>query len=600
MAEYTRTDADALRLVTECFKRSSRTLASRMDAYTSRYRSYRGVLEMVDNEWESQLSPPYSFQIVETIFSMIAAEHPRDRVIPMGAKDVNGAKAIEQLMKIQRAKDNFVEKYAQWVKQGLVLGASPAKYAWAYQHDNYRRRRWVPDGIGGYNEVRQTEPVTYMSQPSFIPHDLSDFFYDPSASRIRDCSFCIFRYWVTPDSLRQDARGEDGTEGIYSKEAVEEAAKGGSGTYSASGATGSMNDDYIKRDRRGLIELWEYWDRDSLIVLASRKYVLRNQPHPYAHRRLPCVMATPVPDLYSMEGLSEVDLIADIQSAIWSLLNQRLDNTRLISNGIIMVRDTIDDVEKLVFSPRAIWPVSDPAEVQMWTPNHNITESSLEAERQLKEDLMSLTAAIPYLAGASPDLVDQQTATGMNILSNNAMNRVLAKRQRFFDALAEGGRQEIDLNQEFWRGPIEIQTLDPQTNQWTFPTVTAQDIVCDCDYDIEETTESLNRQERRAEAILFFEKMLEAFPALQASGMALNFEPIFEKLGDAFDIKDIQRYIKPLPPPQMMPGPQPGQMLVGPDGQPVAEGGPPGGLPAPAGNGAAAPPAGGFASLIGG
>lgn len=599
-AEYTLSDEDAFQLVRDCFKRASRSHSQRMDAYTSRYRSYRGILEAVHNEWESQLSPPYSFQIVETIFSMIAAEHPRDRVMPMSAQDVTGARANEKLLRIQRGKDNFVEKYAYWVKQGLVLGASPAKYSWAYEHDNYRKRRWIPDGVGGYNEVRQTEPVTYMSQPTFTPHDLSDFFWDPSASRIRDCSYVIARYWVSPESLKQDAAGQDGTPGIYKQKAVDECTKGGPSSYGSGGSTGGIQDAFIQRDRRGLIELWEFWSAQNLIVVADRKHVLRNQAHPYAHRRLPFVMATPVPDLYSMEGLSEVDLIMDIQSAIWSLLNQRLDNTRLISNGIIMVRDTIDDVEKLVFSPRAIWPVSDPAEVQMWTPNHNITESSLEAERSLKEDLMSLTAAIPYLAGASPDLVDQQTATGMNILSNNAMNRVLAKRQRFFDALTEGGRQQIDLNQEFWRGPIQIQTLDPATNEWTFPTITAQDIVCDCDYDIEETTESLNRQERRGEAILFFEKMLEAFPALQASGMALNFEPILEKLGDAFDIQDIQRYIKVLPPPQMMPAPPPGQMMVGPDGQPVAEGGPPGGLPPAAGNGAAAPPASGFKGLIGG
>lgn len=600
-AEYTLDDKDALQLVMGCFKKASRGLATRQSAYTSRYRSYRGILEMVDNQWESQLSPPYSFQIVETIFSLIGAEHPRDRVIPMGAKDVVGAQANEKLLRIQRAKDNFNEKYAYWVRQGLVLGASPAKISWDYEHDQARRRRWIPDLAGGYREVQQTEPVTYMSQPTFTPHDLSDFFYDPSASRMREAGFAIARYWVSVDSLKASAKGENGTPGIYAQKAVDEVVKAGSGSYGAKGATGSMQDDFIKRDRRDLVELLEYWSADNLIVVANRATVLRNQAHPYANRRLPFVLATPVPDLYSMEGLSEVDLIADLQAAIWGLLNQRMDNVRLISNGIIMVRDTIDDVEKLVFSPRAIWPVSDPAEVQMWTPNHNITESSLEAERSLKEDLMSITAAIPYLAGASPDLVDQNTATGMNILSNNAMNRVLAKRQRYFDALGECGRMEIDLNQEFFRGPIEIQTLDPATNEWTFPTITAQDIVCDCDYDIEETTESLNRQERRQEALLLFNTLLTAMPALQASGMALNFEPIMEKLGDAFDVVDIQRWIKQLPPPQVMPGPAPGQVMVGPDGQPIADGPPPGGgLPPSPGNSSTGGPGAGLLSLIGG
>lgn len=543
-------DADALKLVLDCLKRSERTQGKRQDAYKDRYRAYRGILEIKDNEWESQLSPPYAFQIIETVYSMISAEHPRSRVIPAGEKDIDGARAIEKLLGLQRAKDDFNQKYAMWVKQGLIMGASPAKISWAYDHGERKKRRFIPTADGRFQEVIQSEPVTFMSQPTFEPLDISDFFYDPSVSRIKEASYAIGRFWVTYESLKDDPNFKN----------VDQLKQPSDGAK-----TRDMQDAFIQRDRAGLIEMLEFWTRDRLIVVANRRVVIRDEDSPYTHGKLPFVMATPVPDIYSMEGLSEVDLIMDVQAAIWSFLNQRLDNTRLISNGIVMVRDTIDDVEKLVFSPRAIWAVADPAEVQMWTPNHNITQSSLEAEQSLKEDLMSISAAIPVLAGASPDLIDQKTATGMNILSNNAMNRVLAKRQAFFDSLREVGLQEIDLNQQLWRGPIEIPVIDGRSNEWSFQTISAQQIVCDCDYDIEETTESLNRQERRQESLLLFQTFVAAAPALQMWGVALDPLPMLESLGDSFDIKNIDQWIKPAP------------MQIGPDGQPL----PPGAAPPP-------------------
>jgi hypothetical protein len=567
-------DTDALNLVLSCMRKSEKHQAKRQQAYKDRYRAYRGILEMKDNEWESQLSPPYAFQIIETVYSMINAEHPRDRVIPASEADIDGARAIEKLLHLQRNKDNFNEKYAFFVKQGLVMGASPAKVSWAYEDGTRQMRRFIPLPDGRYQEVVQTEPVVEMSQPTFTPLDISDFFYDPSVSRIKEASYAVGRFWVTYESLLADAAPKGNFKNLDQLDRP---------------AMRSQVRD-IQRDRSGLVEMLEFWTRDRLIVIANRRVVIRDEANPYTHGKLPFVMATPVPDLYSMEGLSEVDLIMDLQAAIWSFLNQRLDNTRLISNGIVMVRDTIDDVEKLVFSPRAIWPVSDPAEVQMWTPNHNITASSLEAEQSLKEDLMSISAAIPVLAGASPDLIDQSTATGMNILSNNAMNRVLAKRQSYFDSLVECGRQEIQLNQQLWRGPISIPVIDGRNNEWSFNTISAQQIVCDCDYEIEETTESLNRQERRQEALLLLNTFVTAAPALMQWGVSLNPLPLLETVGDAFDIKNIEAWVKPapmMPPPGAAPpGAPPGQTPPGlpgmePPGPPplMPPPGPPGMLP---------------------
>jgi len=558
-ATLSQEDQDAVELVKRCFAHSNQNGERRRQGYIDRYRAYRGILEVAEDQWQSQLSPPYIFQIIETVYSMIASEHPRSSVLPTGEKDIAGALALEKLLPIHRRNDNFDPKYAQWVKQALVLGVSPAKIGWVSLNAIQKRREY-DEVTGKMNVVEQEEVV--KDQDTFTPVDASDFFWDPSASRLDEARYCIFQWWVTLDSLKRDPNYKN-------LDMLKDAPRG----Y---GGASPMKDEAIKRDKNKLIQVLEYWDREKLICIANGSVPIRQEPHPFWHRKLPGVICTPVPDLYSIEGLSEVELIMDIQSAIWTFLNQRLDNTRLISNAIVMIRDTMDDPDKLVFEPGAIWPVRDPNEVMMWTPNQNITEASLQAEGELKSDLLNLTAAIQYLGGASPEEMQNNTATGVNIMSNNAMNRVLTKRQRVFDALGEYGDQAIALIQQLWRGPIDIRLPGlTQDVPFKFEKIHAQQILCDCCYAIEEATESMNRQERRDEALQFVNILGALVQPAQMSGVAINLQPAIEKFLDAYDVKNPEAYVSPM-------GTGLGQLAPG---EPNLNGNaqPGGGTPAPAG-----------------
>jgi len=562
VAELTKEQERIVSHVKGCFDHANKNGERRQQSYIDRYRAFRGVLELADDTWHSNLSPPYIFQIIEMVYSMICSEHPRDTVMPMGVKDMAGAEALNELLPIQRRHDNFDEKYAQWVKQSLVLGVSPAKIGWASERRLMTRR--VYNEITGELETVEEE-LTVKDQPTFSYIDASDFFWDPSASRMDEARYVIARWWVTLDSLKRDPNYEN-------LDLLKDAPRG----Y---GGASAMKDETIRRDKEKLVEVLEYWDADRLIVLANRSVPIRHEANPLWHGKLPFIVATPVPDLYSMEGMSEVELIMDIQAAIWTFLNQRLDNVRLISNAIVMIRDTMDDPEKLIFEPGAIWPVRDPQEVMLWTPNQDITKSSLEAEAELKSDLLNLTAAMQYLGGASPDEMQNNTATGINIMSNNAMNRVLTKRQRIFDSLKDKGYQEIGLNQQLWQGPIEIRLpgLSKEV-PWDFKEVHVQDILCDYSYEIEEATESMNRQERRTEAMQLVQVIAPLVELGMQTGVLINIQPLVERLLESFDIKNTEMYVGPMPAPV-----DPNAMLAAPPGA----GTPPNGGPPPGSNGLA-------------
>lgn len=514
-----------------CYRRATKHYEKRKKCYIDRYRAYRGVLEKAEDVWNSQLSPPYIFQIIETIYAMIAGEPPRDRIMPIGSKDVLGAEALEQLLREQRRNDNFNATYAQWIKQALVLGHSPMKTGWESQRARVRRREYDRD-TGEMRVVDQVETIRDQSICTMVPAE--DFFWDPSASRLVDSPFAIAQWWIPLDSLKADP--------LYSNiEMLKDQPRGFAGSE-------PMKDDAITRDRDNLVQVLEYWDRERLICVANGAVPIRIEENPFWHGRLPFSVCAPVPDLYSLEGISEVELIKDVQAAIWSFLNQRLDNVRLISNAIIMIRDTIDDPDKIDFAPGAVWPVRDPGEVALWTPNQNITEASLAAEAELKSDLLNLTAAVQYLGGAAPEEMQNNTATGINIMSNNAMNRVLAKRQRCFDSLAEISDMQIANIQQLWQGPTEIRLPGSSTEiEFDFKRVHAQDILCNCSYWVEEASESMNRQERRSDALALVQILTPLLPVAAQMGTVINPRMLVEKVLDAYDIKNEEAWFTPVP-----------------------------------------------------
>jgi hypothetical protein len=541
---------------------------ARVERYCKRYRAYRGVLEVQNDRWESQLHPPYALQIIEVLASNCIDEHSRARVLPTGPETVKGAKATEKLLAMQRRRDRFDEKNVPFVKQALIMGNSPGKVSWDYDYGPLTKRTFTPTIGGGYTMGEETVSVKRCDQPTFDPIPVEDFMWDPSASRFDQCAFVCYRSFATISHLRMMEAA-----GVY--HSIDDLTETGGGKQDA------LTDTYIQRDRKNRVEIIEYWTRDRLIVMANRQVVIRDEPNPFWHGKLPFVLATPNVDLYSLEGLSDVDLVLDLQAAQWDLLNQTIDNTHLINNAIIMMRDTVDDPDEFKFAPGEKWLVSDPAEVMMWTPNHNVTTTALEMMQRLGQDIQDVTGAIPYLSGAGEGTVDQNTATGISVIQNMASRRIGLKRNMIGYAHCEIGIQQIALNQQFLSVPERIRI--EHEDGYQFEVISPQDIQGQLDYEIENANESLNRQQARAEATQLFQAFVNpaTFQVFQMAGKTYDPVPFGERLCDAYDIKNTSEIFGVMPPPMLMAGaPTPGSGGVPPGpGQPAPA--PPIGQPGP-------------------
>jgi hypothetical protein len=315
--------------------------------------------------------------------------------------------------------------------------------------------------------------------------------------------------------------------------------------------------------------------------------VLRDDPNPFWHGELPFVVAVTIPELYTLDGISEVETILDIVKALTRSLNQRLDNADMVNNGMFFYNPANVNpktLAKTVFKPRALVPRQMQGDIEQVQTNTNIIDSALKSDESLKGDLRDIPGASAYLSGASETgQIDQRTATGISIIQNMAQKRLVAKVNQLSHAYKRKGRQEIALVQQFTTGPEYVRIDTKDGPDWQL--YTPDDVRGDYEYEIEDAQENLNKQQRRQEATDKLQTCI--LVAQQAVALGQDFRvPLREPFTDyleAWDVDDPEKYIQdaPPPPPPMLgaPGSLPGLALGAPSpGQP-ATGSPPAGMP---------------------
>lgn len=541
-----------------------------------RYNAYRGILEKRSDaaQWTSKLHPPYILQVVETTVANIVDPNPRMRVRPRPKsldserlqQHLDGAKTLERLLFYEFDVDHFAEKQRPYVLQGLITGLSVGKCYWhsregkikslgtrhAPIHDVYG----VP--IGAYSYLEEQEDSGYLhDDPCFEVIDARDFLWHEAAVSVERSPFLIHRTWPTFDELKELER-----EGLYKN--VEGLRETRDFQDELSDRELELHESDRTKDRIELIEYWRKSDQ-RVITVANRSVLLSDRPWPFWHKEYPFVVTSSLPDLFRIPGISQVELLAELQEMLWTLSNQRIDNLSLINNAIILIRSDVDNPDDFEFAPGEKWMVEDPAQVTMWTPNPMSAEVSLSAEALIKGDIQNITGGMPFASGTESQTVDQKTATGVSIVASLAQRLLAAKKQHYMWAWKRVGEQFISLLQQFMRDPRLIEIIGSDGMR-KFEEVSPEQVQGRYDVVIEPMTESLMRQERRAEAQAKLQVAIAAAPIMQAVGQPLNLKAFAEDYLEAFDVLDKERYFATAQP--ALPGGQPGSNQFAPPGQP--------------------------------
>lgn len=533
----------------------------RVRDYDRRYRAYRGVIDRDKNRWNHQVCPPYIFQVIETMESGLVDDATVTKVYPSQPGSEAGAEALEKLLRQQQDKGNYDEQKGAFTKTALIYGVAFGKIRWRETRESVTRNVWLngPDNP----PEEQTEVEVTFDQPEFLNCDPKEIFWDPHATSVDDAQYIAHRYYVTRDWIKtMGAPGPDNPDEepplwMNTQELLDSQPLTDGGLDAES--TRNAIPHQTQASKQGLYEIIEIWENDHLTVVGNRCILLQDGPNPFWHNTKPFVVGLTLTDLSRLEGQSEVEVLIDLQNCLWDFLNQTLDNAELANNAIVMMSSDVEDPDAYPFFPGARWFVDRQDEVQMWTPNSNVLSASQGIQDDLKGDLQSIAAALPYLSGAASETVDQTTATGISIISNMAQRRILRKKALLNYAYKRAGRQWIALNQQFMTEPLAIRIDGPQGS--SFRTVSPYEIQGQYDYYVESMVESLDRQQKRQEALDLLNTMATVAPALPIfAQVGLNAKAFIEKLLSSFDIMNpddffqaIQQQAAPALPQPFMP-----------------------------------------------
>ena len=579
--------ADAVQLVTkavtDCERRYHDAFVERVER---RYDAYRALTEQAasdaesDEDWHSNVTTPYVLHTCEGMLATMLEPSPKFEVKPRPlpeegmdeiAARLEVSKVLEDTLAYALERDAFASKQREFMQQDLIAGITVMKDYWVTEKRKVTKLRRddvvVYDHLGteidrvqNYEQDVQ-EDVLVKDDAASEVWDVRDFFWPSQAPSVEKAEYLICRSWMSFSALKRMEK-----DGYYKD--VDKLKETRSGSAPSTSTDREQKLRGVDRTQN-LIEVLEYWTPERKICVGNRTVLLDDKPNPFWNGRLPFVVCSSMPDAFQIPGISVVEALAQLQEMLWTLQNQRLDVLRMLANLITLIRSDVDDPDAFEWAPNAQWFVEDTGQVTTLPVDPGAATITLEAEGLLKGDLQNIMGGLPYASGADQQTIDQQTATGVSIITSIAQRIIQARKQHYLWAYAKLGKHFLQLYQQFLRDD-RIVKITGQGGESVWSSVSPLDVQGDFDVTIDVTSDSLLRQERRAEANSLLQAMAATAQIAAISGAPINMRPPIENLLDAFDIADKDKYFLPPTPPGGM----------GPPGAP------PPGAQAPAANGA--------------
>jgi len=228
-------------------------------------------------------------------------------------------------------------------------------------------------------------------------------------------------------------------------------------------------------------EILEMWDAAGhLTVLAAGEVVIRDQPNPFWHGRIPFVRLLDSPVPHEFYGKGEIEPVLKLQYALDTVQNQLIDYKTQVLNRMWNVTGDIDEAE-LVFRPNGVihgsqFDTAAPLEVQ------DISGTGVQELQALKEDIQQALGLYDYAKGGEGGA--NKTATGIGLVQEAANARFNHKIQLFEEFMREVGTFVKDLYQQFLTSEKQVMVDGPKGSRVPVRILPAQiagdyDAVCE-------------------------------------------------------------------------------------------------------------------------
>ncbi len=306
--------------------------------------------------YQSEIFVPQTFTALFEKMARLNGGKPRGRLTPREGTDLVKAKINNELLSFQwddaSRVDNepMVTKYALMDLNTRRYGASFGLVKWRYECDS--------DG----NVIFDGPTLKVLNNRDCLPN--------PSYSTIKN--WFQYRDYLTIQELQyvndiSNVKPKYKNLNALRKSVQEKADMGGDKrdpNYTSKSRSLQGLNDFLGRDESNdfkVIEVITELRNDRVISFApNHGIIIRDEPNPYKHRRIPviCLKYIPVDD--DIYGLSEIQPIEKIQRAINAFTSQFMDAGNMDLYRILKVNPTMVQMHTLEWGPGKKWEMNSP------------------------------------------------------------------------------------------------------------------------------------------------------------------------------------------------------------------------------------------------
>ena len=480
-----------------------------------------------DDAWRSNLFYKYGHQQIQTLAAELASnDDPTFSYEGRTPEQDEYADTAQAIIGYQLQRDDYPTKRLLAAINAAVYGGQPLKVHWRYEC--VHRPVLKPSGL--FVE----EKIILVDQPTITLVDPRDFYYDPRARSMDDARYCFHRMRLTKDELATRTRADGAALYMNLEELPEDMSENNLGTEDA---TRLLDNDLAgerDRARRKGIEVVEMWTRERLITVAAGSVVIRDDPNPYYHGRLPFEVAVLQPSLNDVWGHSVMWLLRDVQEFIWTLDNASMDALKLAIDPPVSV-DVTTDPENM---NRRVAPgerfagrgearnIVEPMNLLGIQPF--VSQSAIDGARNQMKQITGITDDLAGFGNAG-------SATQAAINQRQAKGRIGIMLRQLDCAFANCAEMMLQLNQQYLDLSVPIKLLN-DTGKYVWRHISPQEIAG-------QWTVTPKNSSEQAIKDLHKQNLLEAYQALTpsagqvtADGHTVNLTPILEMIAEEFKI----------------------------------------------------------------
>ena len=370
----------------------------------------------------SNVFVPITFSTIEVMVSALAGSKPSFDFLPPKDKPDQNTDVLNALLDDYWDKDQWNIKIQSLVRSMLIYGTGVGYLYWDMDH------------------------------PVMVNVPLRDFFFDPNAVSIENCSTGFYagrRYLTTKEDLesyevvspdefedKPDENGEPVQKMVKKYRNLDQIVNGG----------GAKNGDELDKARKELfygstapdpentqIEVLELWTEDRVISVANRSVLIQDEENPYLMQSkakygdnkgkgiIPFIVQRDYVDESLLYAKGEVDIIADLQEDLNDLRNQKRDFISYILNPMWNLDPNKSDMaDQIEAAPGVVFPLKREDLTPVLMPN--FPNEAFSEEISIQNDIRESTAVDQIVKGVTQDT--NTTATEVNAQIASAGQRI--------------------------------------------------------------------------------------------------------------------------------------------------------------------------------